>query len=75
MEYYKKNEMIFYKLDTNQKTYFEVFNDGNSQKRVMKIDNLNLYNQLIQRIQEYSFEICSEQEFNDKLTLTLAQFR
>ena len=75
MEYYKKNDMIFYKLDTNQNKYLEVFNNNNTQFRVMRIDDSNLYNKLVQRIQEFQFETCTEELFNQKLTNTLQQLQ
>lgn len=75
MEYYKKDDMIFYKLDSTQNTYVEVFNNSNSQYRVMKINDINLYNQLQQRLQEYSFETCTQEIFEDKLSNTLQQLQ
>lgn len=75
MEYYKKDDLIFYKLDSTQNTYLEVFNNNNSQFRVMKINDTILYNQLIQRIQQYDFETCTQQVFEDKLSITLQQIQ
>ena len=75
MEYYKKNDMIFYKLNTEEKKYLEVFNNGTTQFRVMKINDLNLYNQLLQRIQEYGFETCTQEIFNDKFRVTMQQLQ
>lgn len=75
MEYYKKNDMIFYKLDTTEKKYLEVFNNNDTQFRIMRIDDLNLYNKLVQRIQEFQFQNCTEELFNEKLNTTLQQLQ
>jgi len=74
MTYYKKNEMIFYRIDESNKSYLEVFDNGGSQSRIMEINDTTLYDQLTQRLVNQSFDVCTQQQFEDKLAQTKLRF-
>lgn len=74
MLYYQKNEMIFYKLDEIEKSFIEVFNNGTSQFRIMEIKDSTIFDQVMERINTYSFQNCTQQQFEDKLSQTKLRF-
>ena len=74
MLYYQKNEMIFYKLDETEKSFIEVFNNGSSQFRIMEINDSTIFDQVMERINTYSFQICTQQQFENKLAQTKSRF-
>lgn len=74
MLYYQKNGMIFYKLDQINKSYVEIFNNGSTQFRLVEIKNENLYNQIIQKIEDFEYSVTTEENFNQVLSLTKSKF-
>lgn len=66
--------MIFYKLDETEKSFIEVFNNGSSQFRIMEINDSTIFDQVMERINTYSFQICTQQQFENKLTQTKSRF-
>jgi len=66
MLYYKKDDRYFVRLDAVKHEYLELF-DGLDQTRIMRISNINLYNDLSDRIQNSSPQTISDIEFESKL--------
>lgn len=66
--------MIFYKLDQINKSYVEIFNNGSTQFRLVEIKNENLYNQIIQKIEDFEYSVTTEENFNQVLSLTKSKF-
>ena len=66
MLYYKKDGKYFVKLDEVKHEYLELF-DGVDQTRIMRVTNINLYNDLSNRIQNSSPQTISDVEFESKL--------
>lgn len=67
MQYYQKNDMMFYKFDESSYTFVEVFN-ALSQKRIMQVSDQNIYNQTLDRVLNNNFDASSESVFNEKRT-------
>jgi len=73
MLYYKKQNMIFYKLDEVQKNFLEVF-ESSSQTRLMSVEGQKQYDELLERIQTSGFEPCSSEEFEERLLSVKSKF-
>lgn len=66
MNYYQKNDMMFYQFDENTFTFIEIFNTE-IQKRIMKITDNKIFNDTLQRVLNSDFEVTSFELFRDNL--------
>ena len=73
MLYYKKQNMIFYKLDEVQKNFLEIFESA-SQTRLMSVEGQKQYDELLERIQTSGFETCTTEEFEERLISVKSKF-
>lgn len=64
MQYFQKNNSIYYQLDSTTFTYVELFSLS-TQKRIMKITDQKIYNDTVTRINNSQFEVSDEQTFNE----------
>ena len=72
MLYYKKGNHYYARLDPATFTFWEVLS-GSDQARAMTITNEELYNEMLQRVQNHNFETTTVEEFEAFLTVVLTR--